>query len=187
VELNSLISHEIDRIAELTGVDCATLEAFAQFAIANHRKKSAAAKPKAKKPKIKALGLAQLKAAVFKHFGVLDVTSLRKNATFVMSTNGVKVPLKSVDDWASLYRKFVGILPGEDCEEGSDCINGINIFKYARPWRTFGLDPATATTEDIKAAYRTLSKIYHPDVMGTGNAQVFERLTVFYNSLTEKF
>lgn len=186
MELNSFINSEIARVADLTGVDATVLKEFAQFVIANH-KKSAATKPKAKKPKVKTLTQTQIKAAVFKHFGVSGVPSLRKDPTFVMSTNNLKVPLKSLEDWASLYRKFVGILPGEDCDEGTDCINGINIFKYTRPWRTFGLDPATATTEDIKTAYRKLSKVYHPDVASIGNARIFERLTVFYNSLTEKF
>jgi preprotein translocase subunit Sec63 len=86
-----------------------------------------------------------------------------------------------------LYRKLIGILPNEVGETGPGCVNGINILRYDRPWEAFGLDPKTATTEQVKTAYRNLSKIYHPDNRETGDAAVFNRLTVFYNSLTEKF
>lgn len=74
----------------------------------------------------------------------------------------------------------------QEGEEGYGCINGINIFKYDLPWRVFGLDPDRATDEDIKAAFYRLSKIYHPD-SPTGDDKIFQRLTLFYKSLTEKF
>ncbi|MFM7788456.1 MAG: DnaJ domain-containing protein, partial [Microcystis panniformis] len=62
--------------------------------------------------------------------------------------------------------------------------NGINIFKYFRPYRVFDLDPNTASKEDIKNAYYRLSKIYHPDNQETGDAEVFDCLTVMYKSIT---
>lgn len=184
--LNDLVRSEILRISLAQGFEASVLENFAQFVIDNHRKKTP--KPKAVKPlKVKRLTLAEVKTAVLGHFKVADAKALKQSAEFVMSTNGMDIKLTGKDGWETLYRKLIGVLPGEDSETGEGCINGINIFKYTMPWRTLGLDPKVATTEDVKTAYRNLSKIYHPDVPGTGNAQIFERLTVFYNSLTEVF
>lgn len=89
--------------------------------------------------------------------------------------------------WEALYRKVIGVLPEEKNAVGYGCINGIDIFKYDLPWQTFGLDRKTAGDEDIKSAYRDLSKIYHPDIPDTGDARIFNRLTIFYKSLSERF
>lgn len=179
MKLSPSITQEIDRIAALHQIDPVVLKEFAQFVL----KPPKPSKP----PVVKPLTLTQLKAKVFDHFGVADVKELKKSAEFVMGTNGLAIKLTGKEGWETLYRKFVGVLPNENAETGPGCINGINIFKYSLPWRVFGLDPATATTEDIKTAYRNLSKIYHPDAQETGDAKVFERLTQFYNSLTERF
>lgn len=185
VNFNELIRSEISRVSLAHRVDPSVLEDLAQFVIDNYRKKPP--KPKAiKPPKVKRLTLAQIKAAVLDHFKVLDAKALKQSAEFVMATNGMDIKLTGKEGWETLYRKFIGILPGEDGEAGEGCINGINIFKYTMPWRIFGLDPKVSTTEDVKTAYRNLSKVYHPDVPGTGDARIFERLTVFYESLTEK-
>jgi hypothetical protein len=185
VVLNDLIHSEILKVSLAHGVDSSVLEELAQFVIDNYRKKTP--KPKAiKPPKVKRLTLAEVKAAVLGHFKVADAKVLKQSAEFIMATNGMDIKLTGKEGWETLHRKFIGILPGEDGEAGNGCINGINIFKYTMPWRTFGLDPKVATTEDVKAAYRNLSKVYHPDVPGTGDARIFERLTVFYESLTEK-
>ncbi|HEY9828034.1 MAG TPA: J domain-containing protein [Stenomitos sp.] len=182
--LNELINTEIFRISSAYGLEPRTLEQFAEFVIANHRKK---APTKSKTPKVKKLTSTQIKAAVLSHFNAVDAKALKKTPAFVMGTNGQNIKLTGKEGWESLYRQFVGILPGEDGEVGYGCVNGINIFNYSMPWRAFGLDPKVATTKDVKTAYRNLSKIYHPDVPGTGDAKVFERLTVFYKSLTEVF
>jgi len=135
----------------------------------------------------KPLTLPQLKQAVYQHFEVKDTTGLKKSGGFKMATSSMgKLDLSKKAGWEQLYRKFVGILPGEEHEQGYGCVNGINIFKYDLPWKAFGLDPKTSTTEEVKSAYRSLSKIYHPDG-SDGDAQIFERLNVFYKSLTEKF
>jgi hypothetical protein len=187
VKLNAQINQEIERISALYQMDSAILLQFAEFVLENAKAK-AQPKPKPSKPKaVKKLSLAQLKESVLKYFDVTDTKSLKKSAKFVMSTNGMEISLTGKDGWETLYRKFIGILPGEDSEAGYGCINGIDIFKYSMPWKAFGLDPATAKPEDIKTAYRSLSKIYHPDVPTSGDARVFERLTQFYQSLTERF
>lgn len=172
--LNKLIKAEIERISTQPQVDTLALESFAQFVIAKY---------KLKDPKPKKLTLAELKSAVYKYFKVTSTAALKKSGEFKMATDGMEVNLSNRSGWETLYRTFIGILPEEDGETGEDCLNGINIFKYALPWRTFGLDPKTATTDDVRKAYRQLSKIYHPDTGKPGNAAIFERLTIFYKSL----
>lgn len=182
IVLNEMIQNEIARISELQGIDSAVLEEFAQFVIESHKKKST------QKPARKPLTLAQLKSAVYVHFTVADTASLKKSGSFQMATNGMeKLELGKKAGWEILYRKFIGVLPEEEDETGYGCINGINIFKYDLPWRAFGLDPKTASTDQVKSAYRELSKIYHPDIPVNGNAEIFNRLTIFYKSLTERF
>ncbi len=183
VFLNDSIENEISRIAELQNIDKAVLQEFAYFVIDNY-KKPATIKPKTIKP----LSLAQLKKAVFQHFEVETLTELRKSSSFQMATGYLgKLDFAKKDGWETVYRKCIGVLPNEENETGYGCINGVNIFNYDLPWRIFGLDPKTATTEEIKVAYRNLSKKYHPDIPETGDKAIFERLNVFYRSLTERF
>jgi hypothetical protein len=201
VTLNIQISQEIARISDLYRIDAAVLEEFATYVLDHAKATSKSKTPKSKTPKskptqpkpatqakaTKSLSLTQLKTSVLEHFGVADTKALKKSAKFVMSTSGMDISLTGKDGWGALYRKFIGILPGEENESGYGCINGIDIFKYSMPWKVLGLEPATASQEDIKTAYRNLSKVYHPDVPGSGDSRVFERLTQFYQSLTEQF
>jgi curved DNA-binding protein CbpA len=60
----------------------------------------------------------------------------------------------------------------------------VDIFKYFRPWQVFGLNGKTATAIEIKTAYRSLSKVYHPDVPVTGNAAMFDRINTMYQSIS---
>ena len=190
VTLNQLIQNEIARVAEVQGTDTAALEEFAQFIIENHKKKDSKPKPsKVVKPiKVKPLTSTQLKQAIFAYFDVKDVKELKKSGSFEMATSGIgKLDFSKKDGWEKLYRKFIGVLPEEENETGYGCVNGINIFKYDLVWKAFGLDSQTATSEDIKSAYRELSKVYHPDIPNTGDAEVFARLNVFYKSLNQRF
>lgn len=176
--ITQAIATEIQRIATEHGYSAAVLKDFALYVL----------NPPEPIPSPKPLTLPQLKDAVFKHFGVKDTTALKKSGTYKMATSGLgKLDLSKKPGWESIYRKVVGVLPNEENEQGYGCVNGINIFKYDLPWKAFGLDPQSATTEDVKTAYRKLSKIYHPDNSETGDASTFERLTLFYKSLTEKF
>ncbi|MBM0743002.1 DnaJ domain-containing protein [Phormidium sp. CLA17] len=177
--LNKLLQDEIALLAKTHGISADVLEKFADFTIVNFKKKD---------PKPKPLTGKQLKEAVCKHFDVKDIKELKKSSGFQLATSSMgKLDLSKNAGWEMLYRKFIDVLPNEANEKGHGCINGINIFKYDMPWRTFGLDPKTSSTEDIKSAYHQLSKIYHPDTSSTGDAEVFDRLTVFYKSLTYKF
>ena len=181
IELNEVVTEEIQRLGELHEIETAILKEFATFVIKNHRKK--------KKPdkKVRFLTVKELKAAVYQYFNVKDTQELKKSGRYKLATNDLgKLNLGRKEAWELLYRKYVDILPEEKGETGKDCINGINIFKYFRPWDVFGLDPQSATTEEIKGAYRRLSKIYHPDIPETGDARIFDRLTVMYESLTVK-
>lgn len=181
VILNKIVLTEITRIAEASQLQASILEEFAHFVIDNYKKKD----PKVTPPKPpKPLTLAKLKAAVYEYFGVKNTTELKKSGSFKMATDGMdSLNLSGKESWEILYRKFVGILPGEENQQGYGCINGINIFNYFKPWQAFGLDSQVATTEDIKKAYRDLSKIYHPDVPGTGDSKVFDRINTMYESI----
>jgi hypothetical protein len=181
VPLNSYLQNEIARLAEMHGVKTSVFEEFAHFVIKNYKKKE----PAAKSPKVKPLTLAQIKAAIYQHFSVKNTAELKKSGAFKMATDGMdSLNLSVKDGWENLYRKFIGILSGEENQHGYGCINGINIFNYFKPWQVFDLDPQTATTQDIKNAYYRLSKTYHPDVSETGDAAIFDCLTIMYKSVS---
>ena len=181
IQINSFVQDEINRIIESSGVDRLVLEEFTLFVIANHKKKE----PVVKIIKSKPLPLTQIKAAIYQYFSVKNTTELRKSGAFNMATDGmIDLNLSVKDGWEKLYRKLIGILPNEENQQGDSCINGLNIFNYFKPWRIFELDPKIATTQDIKNAYYRLSKIYHPDVPNTGNADIFDRLTMMYKSIS---
>jgi hypothetical protein len=93
--------------------------------------------------------------------------------------------LSKKEGWEAIY--VFSILPGEDGVAGYGCINRIDILKNDMPWKAFGLDPKAAKVEDIKSVYRELCKQYHPDIPETCDARIFERLTIFYKRLMEKF
>jgi DnaJ domain len=176
--LNELLRNEISRLSSSRDVDRQLLETFAHFVIDNHKVKDKKHKP---------LTLPQLKAAVYRYFKVKNTTELRKSGSFKLATDGMeKLDLSKKPGWESLYRKFVGVLPHETNQTGEGCINGVNIFAYFKPWQVFQLNAQTANDEDIKKAYRDLSKIYHPDIPNTGNAQIFDRLTHMYKSILAK-
>jgi hypothetical protein len=178
--LNSWIKNEISRLAAIHGIDPVVLHEFAEFVVKEHKKKD----PKPPKP----LTITQLKAEIYKHFKVKDTKALKLSGEFQVATSGIDtLDLSKKDGWEILYRKLIGILPNEKNEQGYGCVNGINIFKYDLPWKIFALDPGVANTAEVKSAYHALSKIYHPDNPETGDAKVFDRLTIFYKSLTEKF
>jgi hypothetical protein len=135
--------------------------------------------------KPKPLGATELKTAVYQKFSVASTAELRKSQSFAMAIDGMSslnFTLKTT--WENLYRQLIGVLPHEQAEQGNNCINGIDIFKYFRPWQVFGLNGKTATKADIKTSYRNLSKVYHPDVPATGNALIFDRITTMYNSIS---
>jgi hypothetical protein len=133
--------------------------------------------------------LQDIKNAVYNRFKVDSTAQLRENTSFQVNTipaiaNTIAdIDFRYITTWEKIYRCSIGILPYEENEQGYGCINGINIFKYWRPWKTFGLDGATATNQDIIDAYRKLLDIYHPDVPETGDAKIFDRLTLMYKSL----
>lgn len=185
VTLNKLLREEISRIAELQQIETATLENFACFVIENYKKKDKTIPKDNSKKKVKPLTLAQLKESVYQYFEVSNTANLKRAGSFKMATDGMgELNLAVKETWEKLYRKFVGILPNEENQQGYGCINGINIFEYFKPWQVFGLDPQAATPEDIKRAYRELSKVYHPDVLKTGDAKIFDRINTMYKSIS---
>jgi preprotein translocase subunit Sec63 len=128
--------------------------------------------------------LLEIKQAVYKRFNVKNTNELKNSSQFKIACDGMgELNLSKKDTWELLYRKWIGILPSEVNEEGYGCINGINIFKYFRPWQVFNLDSKVATRKDIKKAFHQLSKVYHPDNLETGDATIFSRLDLMYKSL----
>lgn len=176
--LNQQVQDEIIRLSKVSQVDTTILEQFACFIIENSLPQS---------KKIVFFNIHNLKQAVYKRFNVNNTKELKKSGAFKMATDGMeKLDFRRKATWEMLYRKFIDILPGEENQQGYGCINGINIFNYFKPWHVFGLDPKTATKEEIKAAYYRLSKIYHPDNPATGDRAIFERIEIMYKSITAR-
>lgn len=152
----------------------------------------------------------QIRRAVAKYFGVKDdqpvtVRLMHSQNRFKMQEGevwggsgvigekgivGGKKDKYTMADWKTLYRKHVDYLPGEENQTGPEAINGVNLRQYFKPWRVFGIDPKKRSKEDkktdndIKASYRRLSRIYHPDIPKTGNREIFEALKNMYESIT---
>lgn len=133
------------------------------------------------KPKAKAITMATAKKAVLNKFSCKNASELRRNKTFAMSMTGEEISLKTKDDWIKLYRRWVAVPEDERNNSGPTCINGIDVLENFRPWHVFGLDPKEATAEDVKASFRDLVKVHHPDV--GGDPRVFERLQKMRDSV----
>ncbi|MGB3516601.1 MAG: J domain-containing protein [Elainellaceae cyanobacterium] len=182
--LASQVQAEITRLSQLHNVEPNVFQEFALLVLASTTSPKKATKSKPKAKKIKALTLPQLKAAVLGYFEAKDAKAMQRSGTYKMATDGMEsLNFSYKASWEILYRKFIGVLPNELDQEGYGCINGINIFEYSRPWDTFGLNPKSATIDDIKQSYRSLSKIYHPDNAETGDAKIFDRLNTLYRSI----
>jgi hypothetical protein len=154
------------------------------------------AKPKESLPAVKAEpgkaeSLAELKAAVFKEFGVGSEKELKNNALFrkmyqqgdlKKKTNRFIHDLSSKSGWKQLYRENVAVPRDErNLPDGPRVVNGIDVTKNFRPWVAFNLNPSKATTQDIKRAFVQLAKKHHPDV--GGDPATFERLKKMRDTL----
>lgn len=133
-------------------------------------------------PKPKAPTTAELKSKVLANFHCKTVTQLRKDKNFQLSMTGENVTLKSKDDWLALYRRFVGIPANErNLEDGPTVINGIDVLQHFRPWVVFGLNPKTATADEVREVFRRLIQQHHPD--HGGDPRVAERLQTMKDSI----
>lgn len=158
--------------SELTEAD---LLAFAQTINGGEFKDPPQSKPKA--PTV-----TQLKAKVLAHFHCKTVADLRKDKNFKLSMTGDEIALKTKEDWLVLYRRFIGIPANErNLEEGPTVINGIDVLKNFRPWVVFGLDPKTASADEVRETFRHLIQIHHPD--HGGDPRVAERLQMMKDSI----
>ena len=127
------------------------------------------------------LTISQLKREVCRVFGCENAKELRQSSEFNLAMSGRSFDLKTKADWQKLYREWVGVPQAERNRSGATCINGIDVLENFRPWHVFGLEPATATADDIKEAFRRLAKEHHPDV--GGDPRVMERLQKMRDSL----
>lgn len=183
--LPAAVVQRAESLAQELGCPVAVLLDFATFARKPPRSR-ASGSPTAKpaKPKAKALTLAQLKAAVLERFECKTLKDLGQSDLFRMAIAGMEFPALSKakrDDWLKVYRKYIALPENERQEVGPTCINGIDVTKNFRPWQVFGLDPKTASNDDINAAFRQLAKQYHPDQ--GGDRLVFEQLKLMRDSL----
>ncbi len=133
-------------------------------------------------PKPKPPTATEIKSKVLAHFRCKTVTQLRKDKNFQLSMTGEEVALKTKDDWLVLYRRFIGIPTNErNLEDGPTVINGIDVLQHFRPWVVFGLDPKTATADELREAFRRLIQVHHPD--HGGDPRVAERLQTMKDSI----
>ncbi len=180
VVLNPQVQDEIVRLAKVEQVDIKLLEEFAYFIVQSTERKT--------KREKNLLKIDHLKKSICERFNVKNTNELKKSGAFKMATDGMeKTDFRLKSTWEMLYRKFIGILPDEDRQQGYGCINGINVFQYFKPWQVFELDPKTSTKDDIKTSYYKLSKIYHPDNPETGDREVFEKIDIMYKSIIAVF
>lgn len=127
------------------------------------------------------LTLTQLKIEVCRAFGCENAKELRQSKEFNLAMAGRSFDLKTKADWQKLYREWVGVPQAERSRSGATCINGIDVLENFRPWHVFGLEPSTATADEIKEAFRRLAKEHHPDA--GGDPRVMERLQKMRDSL----
>lgn len=133
-------------------------------------------------PKPKPPTATEIKNKVLAHFHCKTVTQLRKDKNFQLSMTGEEVALKTKDDWLVLYRRFIGIPANErNLEDGPTVINGIDVLQHFRPWVVFGLDPKTATADEVREAFRRLIQVHHPD--HGGDPRLAERLQTMKDSI----
>lgn len=130
----------------------------------------------------KAPGIKDVKAGVLKAFGVKTVAELKRDEMFQMAMSGSDNPLKTKEDWLKVYRAHVRVPDNErGLPDGPTVINGIDVIKNFRPWHVFGLDPKTATADDVRAKFRKLLIKHHPDQ--GGDPRMPERLKTMRDSL----
>ena len=123
----------------------------------------------------------EVKNKVLAHFPCKTVSQLRKDKNFQLSMTGEEVALKTKDDWLVLYRRFVGIPANErNREDGPTVINGIDVLQHFRPWVVFGLDPKTASADEVREAFRRLIQVHHPVLHLIGGFEVHS-VTALYS------
>ena len=84
--------------------------------------------------------------------------------------------------WEKLYRENVALPQSERNRKARPgVINGVDIHRNYRPWQVFGLNPRTATRQDVEQAFRRLAKQVHPDA--GGRRKDFERVKKLRDSV----
>ena len=130
----------------------------------------------------KAQSMKDVKAGVLEAFGVKTVAELKRDEMFQMAMTGAENPLKTKEDWLKVYRAHVRVPDNErGLADGPTVINGIDVIKNFRPWHVFGLNPKTATADDVRAKFRKLLIKHHPDQ--GGDPRMPERLKKMRDSM----
>lgn len=135
--------------------------------------------------------LRELRSAVRQNMRSIGITS-RKEFLMQALAAGISKPNangmaegrmpKTRGDWEKMYKSFIGMpQSNRNNRQRAGIVNGIDIHRDFRPWAVFGLNPKSATREDINRAFRTVSKTVHPDV--GGRRRDFERVKKMRDSL----
>jgi len=127
------------------------------------------------------LRLVQIEREVCCKFDCNNAKELRQPSEFNLATEGRSFDLRTKTAWQKLCRQWVGAPQSERNRSGPTCINGIDMLENFRPWHVFGLQPSTATADDIKEAFRRLAKEHHPHL--GSDRRVMERLQKMRDSL----
>ena len=168
----------VDTLLSKEQISSSDLLAFARTVHGGDFRDTPAAKPQHPKGPT----VAEIRQQVLAHFQCSTVAALKKDRNFQLAMTGDAVAFKSKDDWLKLYRRFIGIPRNErNLADGPTVINGIDVVKHVRRWVVFGLDPKTASADDVRASFRRLIQQHHPD--HGGDPQVAERLQTMKDSI----
>jgi len=138
------------------------------------------------------LSLAQLRTAVRGYAKSKGVTTRSEFEYMIALAGGLtqkgrnglavgRMP-KTRGDWEQLYKSSVRLPEynrGQRTRPG--IVNGVDIHRDFRPWAVFGLNPKTATADDVNKAFRKLASQVHPDT--GGRARDFARLKQMRDSV----
>ena len=127
----------------------------------------------------------QIKQKIAISWGAKSYNELKKDKGWIRYHKSTQLNGSLRKTWEIYYREWVNLPQDENnlpCSQ--NVINGIDIFQNFRPWEVFNLDRKTASAEDVKSAFRHLSKRYHPDTAKhQANPDVLNKLIEMRDSL----
>lgn len=89
---------------------------------------------------------------------------------------------KTRGDWEKMHKALIGMpQSSRNNKARPGIVNGVDIHRDFRPWAVFGLNPKTASREDVNRAYRRVSMQVHPDA--GGRRRDFERVKKMRDSV----
>ena len=134
---------------------------------------------------LSSMSISLIKQKVSNSWGKANYKELKKDKGWMQyhKSSGLNGSLRKT--WEIYYREWVNLPADEqNLPSSKNVINGIDIFQNFRPWEAFNLDRKTATREDVKNAFRRLSKRFHPDTaQDDANPEAFNKLKEMRDAL----